>query len=462
MAGLLQNSELFGVDIPRLEGLREKGRAAFCLPSPKIEAWKYTKLHALKADDFVVLPSRFLAEIAGEDESCDCGHCHAQDCGCEHEHCNGKDVCSGEHPCDCGHHCHGHNHEPDCYLDMPFAAWQLHFYNGQFVPIYPALPRGVEVMTIMEAIVTGETGHLLGKYIDFEKYPFAALNTAYLEEGLFIRVAAGVKVKQPLLLVNHSNNGGQNLIANIHNLVVLEEGAELELAEYYHYSGEEKSRYFNNIVNEIYMAPQSSMNHYKFQDEAYKAVHIALNTVRIKQGGIYNSFCLQKGGDIGRNETRVQLLESGAKAEVNSAYLMNGWATLDTTTDIEHLAEKTFSSQLIKGVVGGEARGVFQGKIHIAKDAQETEGRQLHRALLLSDTAEIDVKPELEIFADNVKCSHGAASGELDKEQLFYMQSRGIGAEQARQILIDAYLTDVVSRIENLEIRDWLQSRVQG
>ena len=131
---------------------------------------------------------------------------------------------------------------------------------------------------------------------------------------------------------------------------------------------------------------------------------------------------------------------------------MSGWATLDTTTNIEHLAPQTFSEQLVKGVVNGDARGVFQGKIHIAPDAVQTAGHQLHKALRLPDTAEIDVKPELEIFADDVKCSHGAASGELDEQQLFYMQSRGIGREEAKQILIDAYLEDV---------RNWIKSAAQ-
>ena len=136
---------------------------------------------------------------------------------------------------------------------------------------------------------------------------------------------------------------------------------------------------------------------------------------------------------------------------------MNGWATLDTTTDIEHLAANTFSRQLVKGVVGGDAKGVFQGKIHIAEGAVKTEGFQLHKALLLSDTAEVDVKPELEIFADDVKCSHGAASGELDEEQLFYMRSRGIGLQEARQILIDAYLDEVMTKVGSEKIREWIK-----
>lgn len=152
------------------------------------------------------------------------------------------------------------------------------------------------------------------------------------------------------------------------------------------------------------------------------------------------------------------LAEEQSRAEVNAAYRMNGWATLDTTTDVEHLSPCTYSEQLVKGVVGGDARGVFQGKINIAPDCVKTEGRQLHKALLLSDTAEIDVKPELEIFADDVKCSHGAASGELDENMLFYMQSRGIGREEARAILIAAYLDDVINKIADEDVRGWIRS----
>ena len=139
---------------------------------------------------------------------------------------------------------------------------------------------------------------------------------------------------------------------------------------------------------------------------------------------------------------------------------MSGWATLDFTTDIEHLAPETFSDQLVKGVVDGDARGVFQGKIEIHPDCVATEGHQLHRAILLSDTAEVDVKPELKIYADDVKCSHGAATGELDEDQLFYMQSRGIDVDEARRILVEAFLDDVLLKIENEAIRAYVKSRV--
>lgn len=442
MAGLLPEIDLFGADIPWLEGLRARGRSGFALPTVKREPWKYTKLHALQGDDFVYAPSKFLEELEGCGDSCHCG------CG---GHAEDHDCCCGG-SCRCGH-------GPDLYVDLPFDAYQLHFYNGKFIPLYPALPAGVEVMTLMQAVVEGEAKNYVGRYIDLQQYPFAALNSAFLEEGLFVVFERNLRLDKPLMLICHTDTS-EHRVSHIRNVFVAENNASAEIIEYYRHVGADKDRYFNNIVNEFYLSPQARIRHCKFQNEAFKAVHIALNYARIKSGAEYKSFCFQKGADLGRNETKVDLLQENARAEINAAYIMNGWATLDTTTDVEHIAPRTQSEQLIKGVVGGEARGVFQGKIRIVKDAQETEGRQLHRALLLSDTAEIDVKPELEIYADNVKCSHGAACGELDANQLFYMRSRGIGEDEARQILIDAYLLEVINRIDNEEVKEWVRANV--
>ena len=317
-------------------------------------------------------------------------------------------------------------------------------------------------MTLIVDEFAQEAKPYFGQLVDMEHYPFAALNTAYMEEGVYIRIDRNVKLDKPVILVNHTSVGAENLFYNLRNLIVLESGAKAELIEWYNYAGAEKSRYFANVVNEVFVERGAEFRHYKMQDEAFKANHVALNMVRVRSGGFYDAFCLQRGANIGRNETKVLLKEEQASAEVNAAYVMHGWATLDTTTDIEHLAEKTYSSQLIKGVVGGEAKGVFQGKILTAPIAQKTEGRQLHKALLLSDTADIAVKPELEIYADDVKCSHGAASGELDQEQLFYLRSRGIGEDEAKQILIDAYLDDVVNKVADAAVREWFRERARA
>lgn len=443
MSELLSNIALFGENIPWLEGVRSKGHDAFVLPTAKTEAWKYTKLHVLQRDDFVYAPSKFLEELEGcSEEECDCG--------CEHHH--------EDEECTCGAHCHCAHH-PKLYIDIPFDAYQIHFYNGKFMPLYPALPVGVEVMTLMQAVVEGEAQNYLGKYIDLQNYPFAALNTAMLEEGLFVKIDAGVSLKKPLIFIYHTKTD-EHLVSNIRNIFIAGKGANADIIEYYYHTGDDKDCYFNNVVNEFYLSSQANITHYKFQNEAFKAIHIALNYVRGFENSFYKSFCLQKGADLGRNETKVDLLQEQAKAQVDAAYIMNGWATIDTTTDITHLSQKTISDQLVKGVVGGQAKGVFQGRISIIKDAQATEGHQLHRALLLSDTAEIDVKPELEIYADDVKCSHGAACGEIDQDQLFYMRSRGIGEEEAKQILIDAYLLEVINHIDNEQIREWILSNV--
>ncbi len=398
MSGLLQHIELSGADLPRLEALRQKGRAAFetCgLPTAKTEAWKYTRVRVLENADFVI----------GSDQG-------NSTCCCEHDGC---------------HH-----------QELPFPAYEIHFCNGRLTDDHFNLSDGLEVMNLLDAVRDAECTDYLNKSFELTLYPFAALNSAYLEQGVFVRIAQQTVLDKPLALIYHTQ-GGIKRLSNIRNLIVLENGAKAQLLEYYHYSGEQKSEYFNNIVNEIYIGRQAFLGHYKVQDEAFKAVHIANNFVRVKAESRYEALCLQKGADLARHETHVCLREEKASAVVNAVYLMNGWATIDTTTDMEHLAPDTCSSQLVKGVIGGQAKGVFQGKIHIAPKAVKTQGYQLHKALLLSNEAEVDVKPELEIYADDVKCSHGAASGDLDAEQMFYLRSRGIAEEEAQKLLIRAF-----------------------
>lgn len=411
MAGLLQQVSLPGEEIPWLNEIRRRGRMVFeatGIPTAKTEAWKYTKPRELGGDDFVLaLPSNNLdASIP----------------------------------------------------NLAFDSYRICFENGIFNPRQSILPQGVEVLPLIEVIMFHpEYRTLINANIQLERFPFAALNSAYLNEGVFIHIDSKVEIKKPLTILYHTDNKNQNLLCNLHNLILLDEQASAKLVEYHCYKGELKSRYFVNVVNEIYLRRGAFLKHYKVQDEAFKSNHIALNCVDEASNAVYQAFCLQKGANIARNETHVLLKEEGAFAEINGAYVMNGWATLDTTTDIEHLAPNTISHQLVKGVIGGDAKGVFQGKIHIAPLAIKTEGTQLHKALLLSDTAEVDVKPELEIFADDVKCSHGAASGELDEDKLFYMRSRGIKEEEARRLLIDAYLEDVISKIEDEKIASWIR-----
>lgn len=405
-----KNVELWGNDIPWLAGFRDKNLSFFKkqgLPNAKTEEWKYSYL---KDDIF----SEF-------------------EFGDSQNQCNEK--------CEC----HGHRHEESDAYEINFCDGKLHGENFDFA-------EGIVVKPLVEALYDGDAKPYLSRNFNAELFPFAALNNAFLEQGVFICVERNVAANKPIRL-NYRSHGNRKLFCNIHNIIVVEKGAELTVLE--HYEG--KNAYFNNVVNELFIAGNANLNHYKKQEESAKAYHVALNAAAVKQDGKYNLFCRHKECEFARTETLVRLLEHGAETRVDGVYKTDISGVSDITTNIRHLAENTTSNQLVKGVLDGHGKGVFQGQIHIAKDAQKTSGNQLHRALLLSDSATVDCKPELEIFADDVKCSHGAASGDLDNEQLFYMQSRGIDLQTAKQILISAYLEEAYSHVADEKIVQWLK-----
>ena len=411
MSLLKQDITLFGEDIPWLEGLREKARVAFehtGLPTAKTEAWKY---------------SYFKENVLGEPVIDDTPH-----------------------------QCDGHCHEME---NLPFDAIKIKYCNGRLSHIAHDLPRGMMIIPLFEAIESGEIKPYLNKSFAIEDFPFAALNTAFLDEGIFIIITKDFAADKPIFLHYHQH-ADLNRLSNIRNIIVLEKGARAALIE--DFDGENDATYFNNIVNEIYVGTGAALKHYTRQHEAKAAHHIAFNSVQVKSGGTYRGFVAHSECVLARTENFVSLLQKDASAEVNGTYRLAHDGVSDITTNIRHLAPHTVSNQLVKGVLDGAAKGVFQGQIHIAPDAQQTEGYQLHRALVLSDAAEVDCKPELEIFADDVKCSHGATSGDLDAEQLFYMQSRGIPLDEARRILIDAYLDEVLQKIEDKAVAAWLKN----
>lgn len=335
----------------------------------------------------------------------------------------------------------------DVFPDVGIEAYFIKFLNGKLVSIDKNMP---------EEVVINEKNK--GENISLDKYPFAQINNQNENTGIQIVVKKGFVCDRPIFILNKTNS--EDLYYNLNNSITVNDKANIEIVEHYIYSGNLKSKYFVNAVNNIHVLEGAVLKHYKVQEEAYKATHMALNIVDVEASGVYESICLQTGANIARNETVVNLKNQNASCNINAAYIMNGWATIDTTNDVRHLSPYTYSDQLIKGVISGEAKGVFQGKIHIAKNAVKTNGYMLHKALLLSDEAEVDCKPELEIFADDVKCSHGAATGVLDEMQLFYMTSRGISIEDAKQMLIDAYLDDVLNKISNNKIYNWVKDRI--
>ena len=410
---LLQEVNLWGDDIPFLCGLREKGRASFMrqsLPHAKTEAWKYSYFD----EDELQNPL-----IDDEPIKCD-GHCHHEE-------------------------------------NLPFKAIQIKYCNGKLHIGHSAAPQGLIIKSLIEAIFDNDLKPYLNKTFDTDDFPFAALNTACLEQGLFILAESKTVLSEPIYIHYH-NHDDKNRLCNIRNVIVAEGRSKITVIE--HFDGEENAVYTQNTVNEIFIGPNAELQHFVWQNEAAKAHHIALNSVQIKSGGNYEAFYAGGKCKFARHESYIKLLNEGAQAKVNGVYrLQNKGQVSDITTNIRHLAPHTFSDQLVKGVASVAAKGVFQGQIHIAPDAEQCEGNQLHRALIVDDNAEIDCKPELEIFADDVKCSHGASCGDLDEEQIFYLQSRGISENEARKILIEAYLNEVFALNKNQEISNWIKEQ---
>jgi Fe-S cluster assembly protein SufD len=285
-----------------------------------------------------------------------------------------------------------------------------------------------------------------------DRDPMVALNTMLAEDGAVLTIPAGHDAGLVVLL--HDSVDGTS--AHPRHMIRLEHGARLTLVE----RSEGEGCYLHNPVTEIHVADGATLTHVRIQTESPDAFHLATIYTAVAAGGTYDSFTLNIGGRIVRTEIHTALNGAGAVAHLNGAQLLTGSQHADFTSVVRHAAPKGTSRQTIKNVLAERSRGVFQGRIEVARGAQGTDGYQMNRALLLSPDAEIDTKPELEIFADDVKCSHGATVGELDADQLFYLRSRGIPDQEARSILVRAFLAEALDPVTNDMARGLLEDAV--
>ncbi|MDD2876422.1 MAG: Fe-S cluster assembly protein SufD [Acidiphilium sp.] len=286
--------------------------------------------------------------------------------------------------------------------------------------------------------------------------PMVAVNAAIATGGALFNVPNDVDAGT-VFLVSLADAANQLAIASRHRISV-GVGASLTLIEISRGMGE----YLHNSVIEIVLAKGAMLRHYRMQDEAADAVHVTTIFVDIAADAKYESFILNYGARLSRNEVHVSLAGAGGEVSLGAAQLLSGMQHGDITTIITHDAPHCASRQTVKSVLGGAARGVFQGRIKVARAAQKTDGYQMNQALLLSPDAEIDCKPELEIFADDVKCSHGATIGALDPEQMFYLRSRGIPEEQARVILIRAFLDGALESVADQQARAVFENAIEA
>jgi len=291
----------------------------------------------------------------------------------------------------------------------------------------------------------------LARHADYQHDALAALNTAFIEDGAFIHLPAGNVLPAPIHLLFVSTAQGRPTLSQPRNLIVLGAGSQATVIETY--AGLSDEVYFTNAVTEIVLAENARLDHYKLQEEGARAFHIALTQVQHGRDSRFNSHSVALGAALARNDVRALFAKEGSECTLNGLYMATGKQHLDNRTLIDHQSPRCTSRELYKGVLDGESRGVFSGRVLVRHDAQKTDASQTNKNLLLSDEALVDTKPQLEIFADDVKCAHGAAVGQLDEDALFYLRSRGIGQEAAKSLLTYAFASEMVNLIPLAPLR---------
>jgi len=308
---------------------------------------------------------------------------------------------------------------------------------------------GVKIAKLSEAPVEA----YLARYARIDANPFVALNTANFEDGIYVHIARGAVVAEPIEIVIKSAANGHPTVSHPRVLVVAEEGSQATIVETYKGNG---GAYFTNPVTELVAGDGAVIDHYKLQTEGARAFHVSTLQVQLGRDTNFRSHSLAFGGALVRNDVNAVLAE-GSECTLNGLYLIDGAQHIDNHTAIDHAKPHAASHELYKGILEGHSTAVFNGKIFVRKDAQKTDAKQTNKNLVLSEDAVINTKPELQILADDVKCTHGATIGQLDPEGIFYLQSRGIGLADARNLLIYAFARDIVDRVKVAPLRELLE-----
>jgi Fe-S cluster assembly protein SufD len=339
------------------------------------------------------------------------------------------------------------------------ACPRLAFVNGAYserLSSLNGLPAGVRVASLRAALGSNEAAleTYLCRAARYREQPFVALNTALIEDGAVVLVPEGCRLPAPVYLVFVSTAEAKPVQSQPRNLVVLGAGSEAKIVE--SYIGLGTGNYFTNAVTELFAAENAIVEYYRVQREGDRGFHVGTLETRLSHRCSFTAHAITLGGSLVRNDLRVVLDGEDSECVLNGLYLADGDRHVDNHTEIEHAKPRTKSFELYKGILSGSARGVFNGKIIVHKDAQKTDARQTNKNLLLSENAVANSKPQLEIFADDVKCSHGSTIGQLDGDALFYLRSRGLAPDDARSLLSYAFASDVVGRVKIPALRERL------
>ena len=425
-------ADLAGAGLPWLDSLRERAIARFAadgFPGPKVEEWKYADLASLGKSAFVLAP----------DARVDLSVAIAR-------------------------------------FALPTASHRIVFVNGRFRPNLSTLenlPDGVTVTGLAVAMneapeTVRETlredadwveDRLSGRN-DPRPFAFVALNTAFAGDGVVIRFARGASTDLPIHVIHLAAPDGKEQMIQTRNLIIAEDGASGLVMETY--GAVDDRPYFHNAVTEVRAARDAHLRHYRWQHESPNATHIGTILAELDHASGYSSFVLSTGSAYGRNEIRARLAGEHIHCRLDGAYLGTASQRLDTWTRIDMEMPNGTVSETYKSVLADRARGAFQGKIRVHEGAMKADARQLNNNLLLSPEAQADSKPELEILADDVRCAHGSTVGDIDEQALFYLRARGIDAERARTLLIEAFIGDLIDHIGYSTAHDYLRNAFEG
>ena len=340
------------------------------------------------------------------------------------------------------------------------AGWStMVFVNGRFAPELSdcgRLPTGVRVWDLATAWTKApEIVDRVGQSASYDTQAFTALNTAFMLDGAVVQIAKDTEVDRPIHLLYVTDATAAKGMMHPRNLIIVGRHAKATVIESYVSTSD--AMYLTNAVTEVSVAEGATLRHYKMQREGARAFHVGTIETTQARDSHYVSFSLATGAALSRTNVYTTLDGEGCGATLNGLYMLDGEQHCDHQTQIVHAQPNCFSRELYKGVLDGRSHGVFNGKVYVHPIAQKTDGKQTNNTLLLSETAQIDTKPQLEIFADDVKCTHGATVGQIDQLALFYLKSRGIANALARRLLTYAFAADVLETIEVDDVRTGLE-----
>ncbi len=336
---------------------------------------------------------------------------------------------------------------------------QLVFVDGKLNLENSSMPEDLSILSFDEAFRDEKFAQIikekLATAVGYDANGFAALNTAFLENGTFLYLPKNAKIDQPIHFL-YLSTGNRATFPRI--LVVAESFAEATIVE--SYARESETKYLTSAVVEIFLADEAKLKHFRVQRESHEAHHIGATAAEINRGSVYDATNINLGGKLSRHDIRVRFNAEAGEAFIDGLYMLNENQHHDTHSIIDHAIGNCNSHQTYKGVLNDKSRGVFNGIVFVRENASGTDAKQSNKNLLLSNDARIDTKPQLEIFNDDVKCAHGATVGQLEEEELFYLLSRGLSENLAKNLLTYGFAEEIINKIEIESIKKALDEAV--